>query len=131
MSKQMRVPVPVVNEETKPFWEATKQGLFLIKHCLDCNEYHFYPRSKCPHCHSLNTQWFESTGKGEIYTHSTLRRARIPFTLAYVTLDEGISILTNIVDCDPDKLKIGQKVELVFRENEEGGAVPYFTPIDK
>lgn len=129
MSEAMKIPVPTINEETKPFWDATLEGKFMIKHCNDCNEYHFYPRSKCPHCHSLNTQWFETSGEGKIYTHSTLRRAKVPFTLAFVTLNEGVSVVTNIVDCDPDTLAIGQKVKVVFKSNEEGSVIPYFTPV--
>jgi len=130
MSEAMKVPVPMINEETKPFWEATILKKFLIKHCKDCDRHHFYPRSKCPHCHSLDTRWVEASGKGEIYTHSTLRKAKVPFTLAYVTLEEGVSVLTNIIDCDPDSLFIGQQVEVVFRDNGQGSAIPYFTPIN-
>ncbi|MBV1906334.1 MAG: Zn-ribbon domain-containing OB-fold protein [Pseudomonadales bacterium] len=128
MSKKQKVPVPRINEETKPFWDATADRKFMLKLCGDCDQHHFYPRSKCPHCHSLNTTWVQASGKGKIYTHSTLRRAKVPFTLAYVTLDEGVSVLTNIVDCDPDTLSIDQRVEVVFRDNGEGSAMPYFKP---
>jgi len=124
----MSLPKPAINEESAPFWEATKKDKLLIKHCTDCGEHHWYPRSKCPFCHSGHTQWVESKGRGEIYSHSTMRRAKTPFTLAYVTLEEGPTLMTNIVDCDPDGLSIGQKVTVIFKENEEGEKIPFFTP---
>jgi uncharacterized OB-fold protein len=52
----------------------------------------------------------------------------VPYAIAYVTLAEGITILTNIVDCDLDALAIGDPVELVFRHAEGGQAVPMFRP---
>ena len=58
----------------------------------------------------------------------TRRAGPIAFAIAYVTLDEGVSMLTNIVDCDLDALRIGQKVRVVFKPTEGGPPVPMFTP---
>ena len=127
MSEQ-KVPIPAINEESAPFWEGTLNDKLLIKRCNGCGEHHWYPRSKCPFCHSLDTAWVESGGEGVIYSYSTMRRVAEPFTLAYVTLDEGVSLMTNIVDCDPDTLAIGQRVAVVFRQSEDC-KVPYFTPV--
>ncbi len=127
MSEQ-KVPVPAINEESAPFWEATLADTLLIKRCNGCGEHHWYPRSKCPFCHSLDTAWVQSSGEGVIYSYSTMRRVAEPFTLAYVTLDEGVSLMTNIVDCDPDTLEIGQRVKVVFRQSEDC-KVPYFSPV--
>ena len=121
------VPVPAINEETQAFWEATAEGKLLLKHCNDCQEYHWYPRSKCPFCHSLNTRWTESAGTGVIYSYSVMRRVDPMYTLAYVTLTEGVTVMTNLIECDFDALEIGQKVRVVFRDTGEGSAVPYFT----
>jgi uncharacterized OB-fold protein len=88
-----------------------------------------YARSaKCPECHGDDTEWVESAGRGTIYSHSTMRRAQAPYTLAYVTLDEGVTLLTNLVDCVPDALCIGQRVHVVFRETEDGVKIPDSTP---
>ena len=63
-----------------------------------------------------------------IYTYSTMRRGvPVPYTIAYVTLDEGVSMMSNIVDCDADALNIGDKVKVVFKSAEDGTAVPMFT----
>jgi uncharacterized OB-fold protein len=58
-----------------------------------------------------------------------MRRVPVPYALAYVTLDEGVTMMTNIVDCDLDKIKIGQAVRLVFKPSEGGPPVPMFTPV--
>ena len=67
---------------------------------------HHYPRAICPFCFSDKTEWSEASGKGTIYTYSVMRRAPVPYAIAYVTLDEGPTMMTNIVDCDLDKLEV-------------------------
>jgi hypothetical protein len=51
-----------------------------------------------------------------------------PFVIAFVTLAEGPTIMTNIIDCDPASLAIGQPVRLAFRASQGGQKVPMFTP---
>jgi uncharacterized OB-fold protein len=126
---ERRIPAPIVNPENKPFWDAAAQGRLLIKRCRDCSQPHYYPRALCPFCFSDATEWIDAKGTGEIYSYSVLRRgAPVPYALAYVTLDEGVSMLTNLVDCDFDALSIGQRVKVVFKPSEDGAPVPVFTP---
>jgi len=101
----------------------------LLKKCDDCGETHWYPRAICPHCSSSNTCWYEGSGKGKIYSFSVMRRVEIPYVMAYVTLDEGVSLLTNIVECDFDNLSIDQDVEVVFRATQGDQALPLFRPV--
>lgn len=122
-------PTPGIDDESLPFWEATREERLLFKRCRDCDEPHWYPRSKCPSCHGVNTEWVESRGLGTIYSHSTMRRVPEPYTLAWVTLDEGVTMMTNLVDCDPDTLAIGQRVRVVFRDTEDDVKIPFFTPV--
>jgi uncharacterized OB-fold protein len=56
-----------------------------------------------------------------------MRRAEVPYAIAYVTLDEGPTMMTNLVDCDFDRLKIGQRVKVVFTPTDGGPPVPTFT----
>ena len=122
------IPAPAINPENERYFEAARQGVLLIGKCNACGEYHFYPRTLCPHCFSDDTEWVTAKGTGVIYTQSTIRRGvPLPYTIAYVTLDEGVSMMTNIVDCDTDALKIGDKVSLVFKPAEDGTSVPMFT----
>ena len=119
---------PLVNPENEPYFEAARKGVLLVGKCNDCGEYHFYPRVLCPHCNSDKTEWVPAKGTGTVYSYSTMRRGvPAPYTIAYVTLDEGVSMMTNIVDCDTDGIKIGDKVRLVFKLAEDGTPVPMFT----
>ena len=125
---ERRYPQPPVNVETQPFWDGTAAGKLLLKRCRDCGETHYYPRAICPFCFSAATEWYEASGQGKIYTYSVMRRAPVPYVIAFVTLAEGVSMMTNIVDCDPDAVAIGQEVQLTFRETEGGFALPVFAP---
>ena len=127
-SKARPFPAATINPESRPFWDAATRGKLLISKCNHCGKAYFYPRCICPFCASTDTTWTEASGDGVIYSYSTMRRAPERFTLAYVTLKEGPKMLTNIVDCDPDKLYIGQKVCVVFKAATEGPPIPAFTP---
>ena len=106
----------VLNPGDQPYFDAAAEGKLLIKKCADCGKFHHYPRSLCPSCFSDKVQWVQAKGTGEIYTYSVTRRGTpIPYCIAYVTLDEGVRMMTNIVDCDLDTIRIGQKVKVVFK----------------
>jgi uncharacterized OB-fold protein len=126
MSEMRVIPAPLVNAENKPYFDAAAGGKLLIKRCAACGEPHFYPRALCPHCFSERTEWREAAGTGTIYSYSVMRHG-VPFAIAYVMLDEGVAMLTNLVDCDVDALRIGQKVRVVFRPAEGGTMIPMFT----
>ena len=129
MAEAKKYPAPQGNPETAPFWEAAKQGKFLIKRCTACGEPHYFPRSICPFCFSDQTVWEESSGEGEIYTFSLMRKSPTgPYAIGYVTLKEGPSVQTNFVDCELEKLRIGQKVKVVFKPTD-GAPLPFFTPV--
>lgn len=113
---------------SEPYWEAAKAGKLVVKHCTACGKPHYYPRGVCPHCLSDKLEWRDAKGTGTIYTYSVMRAAKPSYVIAYVTLDEGVSMMTNIVDCDPAKVKIGQKVKVVFKPTDSGGKLPCFTP---
>ena len=119
-------PDPTTNLETERYWAAAKDGQLLIKTCNACGEAHYYPREICPHCGSTDTEWREASGKGTIYSYSVMRRAEIPYVIAYVTLAEGVTMMSNIVDADFDAIAIGRAVEVTFRETEGGMALPVF-----
>jgi uncharacterized OB-fold protein len=126
--QQRKIAAPPVNPETQHFWDAAGQGQLLYKKCAACGEPHFYPRPHCPFCFSDKVEWQEASGRGTIYTYSVMRRAPVPYAIAYVTLAEGPTMMTNIVDCDLDSIKIGQPVRLVFKASEGGPPVPMFRP---
>ena len=124
-----KYPAPQGNPESQPFWDAAKDGKFFIKRCNACGEAHYFPRSICPLCFSVDTVWEESAGEGEIYTFSLMRKSPTgPYAIGWVTLKEGPSLQTNFVDCDLKALRIGQKVKVVFKPTD-GAPLPFFTVV--
>lgn len=121
-------PYVAAHPENLPFWEAAEQGSLLGKRCESCAEFHWHPRTLCPFCGSLRTQWAPLSGHGKLYAFSTLRRARVPYTVAYVQLDEGPILLTQLVDAGDVEPTIGMPVTVVFHRTEEGRCAPRFTP---
>lgn len=131
MSQAHRLPSPIINPENKPFWDAAQDNRLILKVCKSCNESHYYPRAICPHCGSDSTVWVESKGLGEIYSYTVMRRGvEVPFAMAYVRLNEGISLLTHLTHCDFDAIKVGQKVKVVFQETQDGQKTHLFEPLD-
>jgi uncharacterized protein len=114
--------------ETREFWAAAEAGRLLLNTCEDCHRPHWYPRAVCPLCGSTRLRWLQASGKGTLYAFSTARRASPPYTLAYVQLAEGPTLLTNVVEADPDALAIGMAVRVTFRRADEGRMMPFFKP---
>jgi uncharacterized OB-fold protein len=118
------------NPEIAPFRAAAEHGQLLLKACRSCNGVHYYPRSICPFCLSDQTEWRESKGLGTVYSFSIQRRVPQEFVIAYVTLDEGPTMMTQLVELQaPEHAFIGQRVEIVFQRCENGDALPVFRPI--
>ena len=130
-------PAPMVLPEIKAFWDATAEGRLLLPRCDNCQTVIWYPRPFCPSCASIHVEWIPASGRGTIYSFTVNRRgqADLPayreagvYVLAYVELEEGPRVMTNIVDCDPDTVRIGQPVEVVFHDTGQGTALPRFRP---
>ena len=122
------LPAPEPNPETKPYWDAAAEGGLLIRRCAACGRAHHYPRALCPFCFSDRTEWQTASGNGTLYSFSVMQRAPVPYAIAYVTLDEGPRMMSNLVDCDFDTIRIGMKLKAVFKPTEGGLKLARFTP---
>lgn len=120
------IPGPQPDVETQAFWDACNRGQFLLRHCNACGENHFQPRTICPFCFSDDTEWKEASGLATIYSFSVMRRLGGDYVLAYVTLDEGPTVMTNIVADDLNAVRIGAKVRVSFAETDTGYKLPVF-----
>lgn len=118
---------PSEHPDNAEFWAAAREGRLLVRHCDSCGKPHWYPRTLCPFCMG-ETHWKQASGNGTIYSYSVTRRAGpTPFCIAYVKLEEGVTMMTQIVDCDLDSVRIGQKVQLRFAPSDNGAPLPTFT----
>lgn len=133
---QATKPIPVVNPWAKPFWEAAREGRLVIQQCSDCGKTIFYPRIACPDCFSDHVAWVEASGKGSIYTFTVVKNNApsafiqdIPYVVAVIRLDEGVQMLSNVVDCDPETLHCDMPVEVVFEKFTTEFTLPKFRPV--
>lgn len=115
-------PAPSPNVETQPFWDAAQAERFVLPRCEACGRAHWYPRALCPFCRGT-CRLEPSEGRGRIYSYS-VTRGEAPYVIAFVRLDDGPTLLTNIVDCDPAAVHIDAEVEIVFRPSASGQNIP-------
>jgi uncharacterized OB-fold protein len=114
--------------ETLDFWRNAALGIFVVPRCNTCSKVHWHPRAHCPFCHGLDLTWEKSSGKGHVYSFTVIRRKDAPYLLAYVKINEGPILMTNIVDCELSDVYIGMPVKVGFRSAEQGRQVPVFRP---
>jgi hypothetical protein len=108
-----------------PFhWRRFKERYRLIgSKCEHCGEYFYPKRTICPKCRrSGKIKELKFSGKGRVYSYTVIRvppegfRLYVPYVIAIIELEEGAKVLSQIVDCDPGKVKIGMKVQACFRK---------------
>lgn len=111
---------PPFNPEAAPYWEAAADGRLVLPVCDACGHHIWYPRAWCPVCGSTSVTWTELSGRGTVYACTVVRKAMgpwgaaAPYVGAYVELEEGPRVLTNVVTDDPSSVGIGVPVEAVF-----------------
>ena len=136
MSSALPSPDPAVNPETTAFWEATRERQLTVGFCDTCSRHFFYPRERCPLCGAPGAGLRPAAGTGTVYSATVTRRgigafADVgPYVLAYVELDEGPRVLTNIVGVAPESVRVGQRVRVAFDPTPGGFALPRFVPLE-
>ena len=134
---EMKRPLPNLKEhDTREFWQATKDGELKYQRCDACGTIVFYPRHHCTSCLNTSLSWHTASGRGTVYTFSVVRKAehpffrtQVPYAVAWIDLDEGPRILSNIVGIDDPAtdITVGQRV-MVEWEIHDDLAIPLFRP---
>jgi len=116
-----KLPLPLITEVSKVFYDGCKNEKLLYQQCSDCDEVIFFPKILCPECMSRNLAWKQSSGKGKIFSYTVTYgyappefTSETPYVLAIVKMDEGYKLMTNIIESDFDKLSCDLPVEVVF-----------------
>jgi uncharacterized OB-fold protein len=106
---------------------------FMLPRCDDCGKFHFYPRPVCPYCASVRIDWAEASGRGEVYSHSTVYRAPspafkddVPYVIAIVKTDEGPHLLSRVVGVAPEAVKIGLRLRARMEKLSDHAVLPVF-----
>jgi uncharacterized protein len=126
-------PKPTIYPETRFYWDGAKNGKLLLNSCTSCSKAYFPPRPFCPNCGSRDVTVIEASGRGRLYSyiinHLPAPGYEPPFTVAVVMLDEGVKMVSNIVDCpaEPEALTLDMPLEVTFEQRGDI-AVPQFKP---
>jgi len=122
-------PVPPVNADTAPYWDAAREGRLVYQRCTQCHHVLGYPRGSCPACQARSPAWHESSGGGVIASFSIVHRAPVPafrsdspYVLALVDFDEGFRLMMNVVGDSALASSIGDRVRVTFESRGEDGA---------
>jgi len=117
-----------------PFWEACREGRFLLHRCGVCGN-HYWPASRCVSHGDLAMSWVETSGTGVLYTYTVMHHAytaamknKVPYVVGVVQLTEGPFFHANIIDCPLDQVNIGMSLQSVMTSHETGLVVPMFRP---
>jgi uncharacterized protein len=126
-------PAPVLTEDNRFFWEAARDNHLVVQTCSDCGNHRHPPRPMCPDCKS--TGWYQTplSGAGTLYSFSILHHPRslqfdYPIIAALIDLSEGVRIVSNVVEIETDRLRIGMPLMVRFVDTLEEMKVPVFAP---
>ena len=134
MPQPIKHPAPAADWETRGYWEGAARGELVLQRCGRCGVVQHRPRAQCAKCFGA-IEHFVASGRGKVYTFTVTEqnqvppfRDAVPYVLAYVELEEGPRILTNVVGCAPDAVRIGLPVRAEFRTGADAFGVPVFRP---
>jgi uncharacterized OB-fold protein len=129
-------PLPKVNGDNKEFWAGCKEHELRFQKCMDCGLIRWPAAVLCPRCHSLETEWIVSRGRGTVYTfavyHITYHpgfEQELPYVVATIELEEGPHLLSNVVGCRPDQVTCDMQVEVTWEDISEEFSLPKFRPV--
>lgn len=128
--------LPEPTPETREFWEGCKTGELRLQRCGSCEQSYFPPRPFCPKCGSRDVAAYAASGRGVLWSYVINERPRPdmgtePYAIAVVKLDEGPTMMTNIVDCPqtPEALQLDMPVQVSFAPQNEEITLPLFAPV--
>jgi uncharacterized OB-fold protein len=127
-------PAPLLSDDNHFYWDAAREGRLVTQQCAQCGRLRHPPRPMCPECHSLEFEIADVSGDGVVYSYAILHHPQnpafeYPVLAALIDLDEGVRVLSNLVDVDPHDIRIGMRVTVDFRPTRHVGAVPVFKPM--
>jgi uncharacterized protein len=127
--------VPGMTKLTQPYWDAAREGRLVVQECLECHQLWHPPLPACPNCSRQGSLlgWRQVSGAGTVYSYTVVRHPthfafadQIPYVIAIVELAEGPRLVTGVIGCPPESVRVGMPVQAVFREVADGVTLPYF-----
>jgi hypothetical protein len=129
-------PVPPASDLTEPYWTGGLSGELRLQQCANCGHIRYPLSTICPVCWSAEYAWTPMSGRGTVQSYIVFERAyheawadQVPYVVALIELDEGPVVHSNVVGVDPDQVRVGQPVTVVFERRSATAALPQFTPV--
>ena len=133
---EYKKPLPRLTKLNRPYWEAAKNHELRLQRCSDCSHVWFPPAEVCPKCLGENYEWTKVSGRGKVWSWIVMWQRYfpgfaddLPYNVAYVGLEEGPRMMTNIVGCDSAEIRCDMPVEVVFDDVTEEFSLPKFKPV--
>ena len=130
-------PLPIRDERSAPFFDGLLEGELWLQHCLACDQWMWPVTLRCRHCLSDQLEWKASAGTGTLYSFALVHQIyhpgfadEIPYNVAFVDLDEGVRVTTNIIGTHNDELVIGSRVELATERITQDLALAKFRVVE-
>lgn len=116
---------------TEPYWEGCRMGELRLQYCAACDRYQFYPRITFTECPGEELQWRNVSGAGVVASYTVVRRGLTrdydaPYVVILVDLDEGPRMMSQLIDCDPEQVAVGDRVQVEFQDWGDDIAMPVF-----
>ena len=128
-------PLPEMTPEMAPFWEAARRHELVVHRCRGCGALRFPARDICSRCLAREADWAPVSGRGTVFSFAVMHQVyhpgfadAVPYAVVVVELEEGVRMLSNVVDCPVDQLAIGMPVEAVFEDVTPAVTLPKFRP---
>ena len=126
--------LPQPDHASRHYWQSAADGNLDLQRCTSCRQFQFYPRSLCASC-TGETEWVDASGRGTLHTYTVIRQNRsqafaalAPYVVGIVELQEGVRMMSNIVDCDIDALTVGMALEVLLLPAADGIGLPFWRP---
>jgi uncharacterized protein len=129
-------PIPAPHPLSDFFWEAAKEHRLSLLRCQQCGHFVHFPRPMCDRCQSMNLAPEDISGRGTLYSYTTVMQAgspyftdKVPYVIGIIDIDEepGVRVPSGI-DAHEDSLYCGMRVEVFFKEINKELTLPYFRP---
>ncbi len=130
-------PLPVITDQTRPFWTAAKNRKLVLQRCQRCATFNFHPKPWCIECGSRELVWTDAKPFGTVYSYTVSYSvamnyqgwaADLPVVMCLIDLDDGARMYAQVTGCRPEDMRIGMRVEVYFEDISDEAGIPKFRP---
>lgn len=126
-------PLPLMDGLAGEFYGWCKRHELRFQRCAGCRAWRHVPREMCAECGSPEWKWAKSRGRGTVFTWTVAARPMhpafqgdAPAAQVVIEMKEGVRLLSEVIDCDPDQLEIGMPVQVDFEDVTPAVTLPKF-----